>query len=192
MKRILKKIITDLSEIPDLKLVVLYGSYARGENTSRSDIDLFILTTKIKTQEEIQNKVIGLESEVGRNIQPTIRTISELQKTDSGLLQNIFKEGKALYLREPAEIPSALLLQQKPYIIYSFRINKLSQRDKVRFNRSLYEQKRKGYKYKGLLNELGGKKLSSGCVMIPNNQKEKIEKFFKKLNVKFEQLKVWK
>lgn len=192
MKRILKKIITDLSEIPDLKLVVLYGSYARGENTSRSDIDLFILTTKIKTQEEIQNKVIGLESEVGRNIQPTIRTISELQKTDSGLLQNIFKEGKVLYLREPAEIPSTLLLQQKPYIIYSFRINKLSQRDKVRFNRSLYEQKRKGYKYKGLLNELGGKKLSSGCVMVPNNQKEKIEKFFKKLNVKFEQLKVWK
>jgi len=192
MKRILKKITTDLSEIPDLKLVVLYGSYARGENTSRSDIDLFILTTKIKTQEEIQNKVIGLESEVGRNIQPTIRTISELQKTDSGLLQNIFKEGKVLYLREPAEIPSTLLLQQKPYIIYSFRISKLSQRDKVRFNRSLYEQKRKGYKYKGLLNELGGKKLSSGCVMVPNNQKEKIEKFFKKLNVKFEQLKVWK
>lgn len=192
MQQILKKITKDLSEIPDLKLVVLYGSYARGENTSRSDIDLFILTTKIKTQEEIQNKVIGLESEVGRNIQPTIRTISELQKTDSGLLQNIFKEGKVLYLREPAEIPSTLLLQQKPYIIYSFRISKLSQRDKVRFNRSLYEQKRKGYKYKGLLNELGGKKLSSGCVMVPNNQKEKIEKFFKKLNVKFEQLKVWK
>jgi len=192
MKRILKKITKGLSEIPDLKLVILYGSYARGENTSRSDIDLFILTTKIKTQEEIQNKIIGLESEVGRNIQPTIRTISELQKTDSGLLQNIFKEGKVLYLREPAEIPSTLLLQQKPYIIYSFRISKLSQRDKVRFNRSLYEQKRKGYKYKGLLNELAGKKLSSGCVMVPNNQKEKIEKFFKKLNVKFEQLKVWK
>jgi len=192
MKRILKKITKELSEIPDLKLVILYGSYARGENTSRSDIDLFILTTKIKTQEEIQNRVIGLESEIGRNIQPTIRTISELQKTDSGLLQNIFKEGKVLYLKEPAEIPSAVLLQQKPYIIYSFRISKLSQRDKVRFNRSLYEQKRKGYKYKGLLDELGGKKLSSGCVMVPNNQKEKIEKFFKKLNVKFEQLKVWK
>jgi predicted nucleotidyltransferase len=32
MKRILKKITKDLSEIPDLKLVILYGSYARGEN----------------------------------------------------------------------------------------------------------------------------------------------------------------
>ena len=192
MKRILKKISKELSEIPDIKLVVLYGSFAREENTSRSDVDLLILTTKSRTQGEIQDKVIELESEIGRNIQPTIRTISELQKTDSGLLQNIFKEGKILYLREPTEIPSAILLQQKPYLIYSFRISKLSQKDKVRFNRSLYEQTRKGYKYKGLLNELDGKKLSSGCVMVPNNHKEKIEKFFKRFSVAFEQLKVWK
>ena len=53
-------------------------------------------------------------------------------------------------------------------------------------------QSRKGYKYKGLLNEPGGKKLSSGCVIIPNSQRQKIEKFFNKLNVIFEQLKVWK
>ena len=192
MKRILKKITTELSETPDIKLVVLYGSFARGENTSRSDIDLLIITTKSKSQEEIQNKVIELESEIGRNIQPTIRTISELQKTDSGLLQNIFKEGKILFLREPAEIPSALLLQQKPYLIYSFGISKLSQKNKAKFNRALYERTRKGYKYKGLLKELGGKRLSSGCVMVPHSQKEKLEKFFKKYNIKFEQLKIWK
>lgn len=192
MKKILKKITKELSEIPDIRLIVLYGSFARAENTSRSDVDLLILTTKSRTQEGIQNKVIELESEIGRNIQPTVRTISELQKTDSGLLQNIFKEGKILFLREPAEIPSALLLQQKPYLIYSFRISKLSQKDKAKFNRTLYEQRRIGYKYKGLLNELGGKKLSSGCIMVPNSEKEKIEKFFKKFNVTFEQLKVWK
>jgi len=38
----------------------------------------------------------------------------------------------------------------------------------------------------------GSQKLSAGCVMIPYEQKEKIEKFFKKFKVKFEQLKVWK
>jgi len=192
MKRILKKITKELSEITDVMVVVLYGSFARGEYTSRSDIDLLILTTKQKTQKEVQNKVIELESEIDRNIQPTVRTISELKNTDSGLLQNIFKEGKILYLGEPTEIPSALLLQQKPYLIYTFRINKLNQKDKAKFNRSLYEQTQKGYKYKGLLDELGGKKLSSGCVIIPNSQRGKIEKFFKKFNVTFEQLKVWK
>jgi predicted nucleotidyltransferase len=192
MKRILKKIAKELSKIEDVKAVILYGSLAREEFTSRSDVDLFILTTEDKTQKEIHDKVIELESEIGRNIQPTIRTIAKLQKTDTGLLQNIFQEGKILYLREPSDIPSAILLQQKPYLIYSFQISSLPQKDKVRFNRQLYEQTRKGYKYKGLLQEIGGQKLSAGCVMIPYEQKEKIEKFFKKFKVKFEELKVWK
>jgi len=192
MKRILKKIVKELSKIEDIRIIVLYGSFAREEDTSRSDIDLLILTTQTKTQEEVQNQVIELESEIGRTIQPTVRTINGLQRTDSGLLQNIFEEGKILFLREPAEIPSALLLQQKPYLIYSFKISNLNQKEKAKFNRSLYEQVRKGYKYKGLLNELGGKKLSSGCVIVPHSQKEKIEKFFKKFNIVFEQLKIWK
>ncbi len=192
MKRILKKIAKELSRIEDVKAVILYGSLARGEFTSRSDVDLFILTTDDKTQKEVEDKVIELESEIGRNIQPTIRTITELQKTDTGLLQNIFQEGKILYLKEPSDIPSAILLQQKPYLIYSFQISNLAQKDKARFNRQLYEQTRKGYKYKGLLQEINGQKLSAGCVMIPYMQKERIEKFFKRFKVKFEQLKVWK
>jgi predicted nucleotidyltransferase len=192
MKRILKKIAKELSKIKDVKAVILYGSLARGEFTSRSDIDLFILTTDNKTQKEVQDKVIELESEIGRNIQPTIRTVAELQKTDTGLLQNIFQEGKILYLREPSDIPSALLLQQKPYLIYSFQISNLTQKDKARFNRQLYEQTRKGYRYKGLLQEIGGQKLSSGCVMISYEQRERIERLFKKFRVKFDQLKVWK
>jgi len=192
MKRMIKKIAKELSGIDDIKVIILYGSFARGEYTSRSDIDLFILTTESKTQREIQDSIIGLESEIGRNIQPTIRTLTELKKTDSGLLQNIFQEGKILYLRETTEIPSAVLLQQKPFLVYSFRISKLNQKDKAKFNRHLYEQTRKGYKYKGILKEIGGKKLSPGCILVPYSQKEKIEKFFKKFRVEFEQLKVWK
>jgi len=192
MKRILKKIAKELSRIEDVKVVILYGSLARGEFTSRSDIDLFVLTTDDKTQKEVEDKVIELESEIGKNIQPTIRTIAKLQKTDTGLLQNIFQEGKALYLKEPSDIPSAILLQQKPFLIYSFQISSLPQKDKARFNRQIYEQTKKDYKYKGLLLEIGGQKLSAGCVMIPYEQKERIEKFFKKFKVKFEQVKVWK
>ncbi len=192
MKRILKKITKELSEIHEISVVILYGSFARGENTSRSDIDLLILTTKEKIQKEIQDKIIEVEAAIDHSIQPTIRSFSDLKKTDSGLLQNIFMEGKVLYLREPAEIPSALLLQQKPYLVYSFKLNKLDQKEKAKFNRSFYEQQQKGYKYKGLLDELGGKKLSPGCVLVPVSQKNKIEKFFLKFNVRYEQLKIWK
>jgi len=192
MKRLLNKIAKVLSAIEDVKAVVLYGSFARGEATSRSDIDLLILTTENKTGKQVQEEIIKLETETGRNMQPTIRTLVELQKTDSGLLQNIFQEGKVLYLREVADIPSAILLQQKPYLVYTFQLNSLSQKEKARFNRQLYEQIRKGYRYKGLLHELGGQKFSPGCVLVPHAEKQKIEKFFKKSRVQFSQLKVWK
>ena len=192
MKRILKKISKELSKIEDIRTVILYGSFARGEHTSRSDIDLFILTTDKKAQTEIQDRVIELESAIGRSIQPTIRTLSELKKTDTGLLQNIFQEGQILYLKEPADIPSAVLLQQKPCLIYSFQISRLSQKEKARFNRQLYGQMRKGYKYRGLLQEMGGKKLSAGCIIISSVHGGKLEMFFKKFGVNFEQLRVWK
>lgn len=192
MKRILNKIAKALSGIEDVKAVVLYGSFARGEYTSRSDIDLLILTTEKKTSEVARDRVIQLERETGRNIQPTIRTFEELQKTDTGLLQNIFQEGKVLYLKEAADIPSAILLQQKPFLVYTFQLNILTQKDKARFNRQLYEQTRKGYKYKGLLQEIDGRKLSAGCVLVPHAEKQRIEKFFRKFKVKFEHLKVWK
>lgn len=192
MKRMLNKITKALSAIEDVKAVVLYGSFARGEVTSRSDIDLLILTTERKTGKEVRDKIIELERETGRNIQPTIRTLEELQKTDTGLLQNIFQEGKVLYLREAADIPSAILLQQKPFLVYTFQLSSLTQKDKARFNRQLYEQTRKGYNYKGLLQEIGGQKLSAGCVLVPHAEGQKIEKFFRQFKVKFNQLKVWK
>jgi predicted nucleotidyltransferase len=192
MKRILNKIAKSLSSIEDVKAVVLYGSFARREYSSRSDIDLLILTTEKKTIKKVQDKVIALEQETGRNIQPTIRTLEELQKTDTGLLQNIFHEGKLLYLREAADIPSAVLLEQKPFLVYTFQLTSLNQKEKARFNRQLYEVTRKGYKYKRLLQKLGGQKLSAGCILVPHSGKQAIEKFFKKFKVQFSQLKVWK
>jgi predicted nucleotidyltransferase len=192
MKRLFNKITKSLSVIEDIKIIILYGSFARGDYTSRSDIDLLILTSKKNTLKKIEDKIIELESNIGKNIQPTIRTIKEFNKTDSGLLQNIFQEGKVLYLKEPIDIPSAILLQQKPYFIYSFQLNNLSQKEKAKFNRQLYEQIRKDYKYKGLLQEIGGQRLSAGCILVPHSEKDEIEKFFKKLKVKFEALKVWK
>jgi len=192
MNRVLKKIVKGLLPIEDIRAIILYGSFARREATSRSDIDLFILTTEKKTEKEIEDKIIRIESEIGINIQPTTRTLKKLKKTDSGLLQNIFQEGKVLYLKEPTDIPSSMLLEQKPQLIYSFRLLDLNQNKKAKFNNEFYGRKKEKYSYKGILQEMGGQKLSSGCIIIPHMQKEKIEKFFKKFKVKFEQLKVWK
>jgi predicted nucleotidyltransferase len=192
MKRVLKKIVQRLSGIDDVRVLILYGSFARREATSRSDIDLLILVKNSETIEKVQEEIIVLESEIDRTIQPTLRTIEELKGTDSGLLQNIFQEGKVLYLKEPAQFSSAVLLEQKPHIIYSFRLNKLDQREKAKFNRQFYGQRKADYEYQGFLQDIGGAKISPGCVIIPYRKKSDLEKFFGKFKVDFDESKVWK
>jgi len=187
-----KNIVKQLSAISDVKAMIIYGSFARGDYGPKSDIDLFIITAKTEIREQIQDKVVELESKIGRGIQPTIRTEKELKRTDTGLLQNVFQEGKIIYLSEPLDIFVSSLLKQRPYVIYTFQLNNLSQKDKARFNRELYERTHEKYAYKGFLQEIGGEKLSSGCVLIPYNKKKRIEKFFNKFKVKYEIMKIWR
>jgi len=189
-KSIYKKIVARLSTVKDLKAIILYGSFARGDYGPRSDIDLMLITTKKETIEELQDAIISLE--LGRSIQPVIRTEKELAETDTGLLQNLFLEGKILFLREPLDIDISALLQLKPFLVYTFDLGNLDQKAKAKFNRAFYPRVRKNYNYPGVLTELKGKKLASGCIMVPFSKKKPVEKFFKSQKVKFNSLRIWK
>ena len=191
MQRIFKQISRELSLISEIRLVILYGSYARGDFSPKSDLDLFILTSKSNAVEKIHNAIIQIEDKIGKSIQPTIRTGEEFEKTDSGLLQNLLREGKILFLRGFYEISAVTLLKQKPFIIFSFRINSLSQKNKAKFNREFYSRTKKKYEYKGLLQKLGGEKLASGCIMIPFKANNGMEKFFNKYKIRYEKKNIW-
>ena len=112
MKRIFRKIASELSESREVMAIVLYGSFARGDANTRSDIDLLILTKNIESHDKLEEKIIVLESLSGHKIQPTIRTVKELSDTDTGLLQNIFLEdefvGRTFY-RYPNEMSVVVL-----------------------------------------------------------------------------------
>jgi predicted nucleotidyltransferase len=191
LQKIFKEISSELSLISEVKIVVLYGSYARGDFGPKSDVDLFILISKSDAVEKIHNAIIKIEEKIGKNIQPTIRTVEEFRKTDSGLLQNLLQEGKILFLRGFYEISAVTLLKQKPFIIFSFRINSLSQKSKAKFNREFYSRTKNKYEYKGLLQKLGGEKLASGCIMIPFKAKNGMEKFFNKYKIRYEKKNIW-
>ena len=191
MLRIFNQISKELSLISEIKLVILYGSYARGDFGPKSDLDLFILTSRNDSIEKIHNAIIRIEEKIGKSLQPTIRTEEEFRKTDSGLLQNLLREGKILFLRNFYEISAVTLLKQKPLIICSFRINSLSQKNKAKFNREFYARTKKQYEYRGLLQKLGGEKLASGCIMIPFRAKNGMEKVFKKYKIEHETKNIW-
>ena len=177
-KLILNKIVNLLSKVKEVKVIMLYGSFARGEYTSRSDIDIFVIISK-NVKEQIEEKVIELENIVNKRIQPTIRTEKQIKSMDSGLLQNIFQEGKILFLREYFDI-------------YKFDISNLKQNKKAEFNRELYGYKDKKYSYEGLIHKAKGTRLSSGSIIVPFGSKKRIEKFFIKSRIKFEEINVWK
>jgi predicted nucleotidyltransferase len=191
LQRIYKQISRELSIIGEIKLVILYGSYARGDYGPKSDLDLFILTSKSDAIEIIHNAVIRIEDRIGKSIQPTIRTGDEFRRTDSGLLQNLLREGKILFLRDFYEISAVNLLKQKPFVIYSFKINSLSQKNKAKFNREFYSRTKRKYEYRGILNKIGGEKLASGCVIIPFGKKNGMEKFFNKYKIRYETKNIW-
>lgn len=160
--------------------------------TSRSDIDLFIITSK-DIKDRIEEKVIELENQIHRSIQPTVRTEKQLETTDSGLLQSIFQDGKILFLREYFDFPVSFLLQQKPFVIYKFDISNLKQNKKAQFNRELYGYKDKKYVYEGLTHKVGAERLSSGCIITPlSRNKKRIDNFFRKNRINFEEIRVWK
>lgn len=188
---ILKKISGALSEIKEVKVIIFYGSLARGEFTSRSDIDLFIITSKDE-KDKIEESIIELENQLKRSIQPTIRTEEQIKTTDSGLLQNIFQEGKILFLRDYFDFPVSFILEHRPFAIYRFDISNLKQNRKAQFNRELYGYRDKKYEYEGIIHKVDGSKLSSGCIIVPFDGKKIMEGFFKKHKITFEEVKVWK
>lgn len=189
-KRMLRKIVSTLSSIKDLKAIILYGSFAREDYGPRSDIDLMLITARKKSVEEIQNVIISLE--LGRNIQPTIRTEKELAETDSGLLQNIFLEGKPLFLREPLDLNVSTLLHLRPFLIYTFDLSDLDQKTKAKFNRVFYPRMHKNYNYPGVLEKLKGERLASGCIVVPFSEKKDIEKYFSSYKINFKAVRMWK
>jgi len=185
-----KKIVSTLSTIKDVKAIILHGSFARQDYGPRSDIDLVLIANRKEAIEEIENAIVSLD--VGRSIQPIVRTEKEIAETDSGLLQNLFLEGKVLFLREPIDIHVAALLQLKPFLIYTFDLAHLDQKTKARFNRAFYPRRRDNYQYPGLLSTLKGKKLASGCITVPFSEKKAVEKFFRSFKVKPAAVRIWK
>jgi len=78
-----------------VKMVVLFGSRAKGKATKSSDIDIAVVVDKftgdyLKTSAELFNMV----RRVDKKIEPVLLS---MKNNKSGFLERILKEGKIIY-----------------------------------------------------------------------------------------------
>ena len=100
---ILKELKSELQSIYGKKLaeIILYGSYARGNETSQSDIDiLVVLRGKIKAGEEI-DRIINIINELNLKHNSLISVIpislDEYKNIKSPLILNVKREGISVW-----------------------------------------------------------------------------------------------
>ena len=82
-----------------LRQAILFGSYARDNYSSDSDIDLAIIADRLP-QDHAERYVLLKETVLGLDLQPFAYTVKEwerMARTKSGFVHEILRHGKVLY-----------------------------------------------------------------------------------------------
>jgi len=101
-KNILQLIKNSVHSIEPTAVLILYGSYARGDNRDDSDIDILVLLDKDKITYEDQKKVqyplYDIELETGIIISPMIysKRAWKSKRHITPFYENVIREGKNL------------------------------------------------------------------------------------------------
>lgn len=107
MKYLLQQYATEVVKIygPNLKEIILYGSYARGDNREDSDIDIMILVdlTDIEIKEkgnELSEVTFDFSYDYNLQIMPIVKNQGHFNKWINAypFYNNVRREGIALYI----------------------------------------------------------------------------------------------
>ncbi|MCL2157605.1 MAG: nucleotidyltransferase domain-containing protein [Methanobrevibacter sp.] len=83
---------------PEIEKIILFGSVARKEDTSESDIDVLIVTNKrsdkFEIEDDVYNKVWNILLMTGENISVKMRSSNYYEKNKNySFLSNVNKDG---------------------------------------------------------------------------------------------------
>ncbi|MCL2319508.1 MAG: nucleotidyltransferase domain-containing protein [Treponema sp.] len=99
---LIDKIVSLIVSLVSPDQIVLFGSYARGDNTSKSDIDLLIVKKNLKNEREINNILYRAFFDHEINIPIDLISIdydkyNELNNKIGYIYKTIREQGKVLY-----------------------------------------------------------------------------------------------
>ena len=158
-----------------IRRIVLFGSVARGDYATKSDIDMFIdMETLDKINllsREIEKiKTNFFESDrmkkwnklnIANNVNVTIGELEEKKWDD--LRRSMHSHAMVVWDRFfDREIKDA-----KPYAIMKWSIGVKDVNKRVTLARKLYGYKQKGKLYNGLLKEINARLIAKGVILVP-------------------------
>ncbi len=171
------------TELENIRAIILFGSTARGEATTKSDIDIFVeLRQPNKTFQEKINKtkekffttikykqywaLLGITNDI--NILPG--TFDEWKELKNSIIRN----GITLYGKYDAKPEGKNIT-----IAYWDEIKPNSKR--VQFNKKMFGQKQNKKFYQGILQKYNGKKIGKGAIIISTEANKELQELSKKL-----------
>ena len=193
-KQLINRFIDGVRQIPDLECILLYGSFARGEEDNRSDIDLMLVFDSEKPKRHI-SEVMKVVSELKphREIRPVL---TNLHDYDPSFFLNVFREGKLLWGRVMISGEGLLL---RPFILISYDLTSVSPAKKVKISRFVHgyrstkviEGAKKTYNYTGVAEKFGVRIISKGTLLVPEQNKKEILGFLDNNGIDYDQLSIW-
>jgi len=194
--------VKQVSSIPKIHGVYLFGSVAKGEADAKSDIDFLIImdTEQDPDQLDERSKVstiaLDLEKKHDRNIQ-LVFSNTRFDKLDGQFVEDVLREGIILFGRPLIITDNKLGFS--PYILIHYELTDLSSSDKMKVKRALYgyETKRslKGKMYtsktNGLVKELGGKRTGIASILLPHRKSRPILEALEGFGARISKEMVW-
>ncbi|MBS3130792.1 nucleotidyltransferase domain-containing protein [Candidatus Woesearchaeota archaeon] len=168
--------------------LILFGSVARGDFDSESDIDIFVDSS---LDENTLEKQLGLfnrsrlrELHSLKGIKNEISIKAGRLDRWKGLRESIAEDGIVLYGKYE-EAPKGLAR----YVLFNISVAKKSESGKVRVWRALYGYRQKvgqkTYYTKGLLDELGCERVAKGAFISKFRHRQKIIDFLDSRKVSY-------
>jgi len=167
--------------------IFVYGSFAKGDFSPESELNLFIIVSEDNYIAKAKSVVDAISFSTHYSIKPVIWSINELEKPDNALVQLIFREGKLIYWNSLHDFCASQVFKVRPHTIFTFELSNLEQTTKVRFNYQLYGKK----STRGLLKCVEGKRLTKSCFYVPFGNKFKIIRLFDKFGIQYECKECW-
>ena len=182
----------DTKESALIDHVYLYGSGARGELTSESDIDLFIDTGSEKA-EFLERSAKAAYSRFSQSLDyqkwkklgityPFSIQAGRVKEWE--LYSSLPADGVILYSKHLDTIGEG-----KKYLLCTFTLPKKKTKYLLTI-RTLFGRKEPGYRDVGVLGKVGGKKVGSNVILIPCEQKHQILRFLdaEKIDYSFKEI----